>query len=238
MTRSRDNATNVAGDISGVTAGTGLSGGGTGGTVTLNLSTPVAATNGGTGLSTFTTGDMIYASGANTPAKLSIGSSGQVLTVASGIPSWATAAGGGKVLQVVSATTTTQTTIASTSFTDTNITATITPTLVTSKILVLVNFMAGVERSARRAGGGAKLLRGATTLLDYGANNIANSDIGGGSSNNLRIAGGFHYYDSPATTSATIYKVQGRAEDTSSSGLIIFQDNSSPSTITLLEIGA
>lgn len=39
---------------------------------------------------TSTTGDMIYASGANTPARLGIGSSAQVLTVASGVPSWAT----------------------------------------------------------------------------------------------------------------------------------------------------
>ena len=44
---------------------------------------------------TTTTGDIIYASGANTPARLGIGSTGQVLTVASGIPSWA--AGGGMV---------------------------------------------------------------------------------------------------------------------------------------------
>ena len=43
---------------------------------------------------TSTTGDIIYASSANTPARLGIGSSGQVLTVASGIPSWATASGG------------------------------------------------------------------------------------------------------------------------------------------------
>jgi len=98
MTRSRDNATNVAGDISGVTAGTGLSGGGTDGAVTLNLSTPVAATNGGTGLSTFTTGDIPYASASNTLAKLAIGSTNQVLTVASGIPSWATASSGALVL--------------------------------------------------------------------------------------------------------------------------------------------
>jgi hypothetical protein len=40
---------------------------------------------------TTTTGDIIYASGANTPARLGIGSSAQVLTVAAGIPSWATA---------------------------------------------------------------------------------------------------------------------------------------------------
>jgi hypothetical protein len=40
---------------------------------------------------TTTTGDIIYASGANTPARLGIGSSAQVLTVSGGIPAWATA---------------------------------------------------------------------------------------------------------------------------------------------------
>jgi len=39
---------------------------------------------------TSTTGDMIYASAANTPARLGIGSSAQVLTVSGGIPAWAT----------------------------------------------------------------------------------------------------------------------------------------------------
>ena len=38
---------------------------------------------------TTTTGDIIYASGANTPARLGIGSSAQVLTVSGGIPAWA-----------------------------------------------------------------------------------------------------------------------------------------------------
>ena len=37
-----------------------------------------------------TTGDVIYASGASTPARLGIGSTGQVLGVASGLPSWTT----------------------------------------------------------------------------------------------------------------------------------------------------
>lgn len=43
---------------------------------------------------TSTTGDMIYASGANTPARLAVGSSGQVLKSVGGIPTWATFSGG------------------------------------------------------------------------------------------------------------------------------------------------
>jgi hypothetical protein len=55
-----------------------------------------------------TTGDTYYASAAGTPARLGIGSSAQVLTVASGVPSWATPASGGTTLiseQVLSAST-------------------------------------------------------------------------------------------------------------------------------------
>jgi hypothetical protein len=45
-----------------------------------------------------TTGDIIYASSASNPARLGIGSSAQVLTVAAGIPSWATPSSGGMTL--------------------------------------------------------------------------------------------------------------------------------------------
>jgi hypothetical protein len=42
-----------------------------------------------------TTGDTIYSSSGSTPARLGIGSTGQVLTVAAGVPSWATPSAGG-----------------------------------------------------------------------------------------------------------------------------------------------
>jgi hypothetical protein len=42
-----------------------------------------------------TTGDIYYASAANTPARLGIGSTDQVLKVTAGIPAWATPATGG-----------------------------------------------------------------------------------------------------------------------------------------------
>ena len=47
-----------------------------------------------------TTGDMVYSSSGSTPARLGIGTTGQVVTVAGGIPSWATpsAASSGLVL--------------------------------------------------------------------------------------------------------------------------------------------
>jgi hypothetical protein len=64
----------------------------------LPLSTGVTgtlpATNGGTAQSTYATGDTIYASASDTLAKLTVGTTGQVLTVAGGVPTWATPAAG------------------------------------------------------------------------------------------------------------------------------------------------
>jgi hypothetical protein len=47
---------------------------------------------------TTTTGDIIYASSANTPARLGIGSTGQVLSISGGIPAWSTIASGSMTL--------------------------------------------------------------------------------------------------------------------------------------------
>ncbi len=51
-------------------------------------------TVGGTNQTTYSTGDMLYASGANTLAKRTIGSTGDVLTVAGGVPTWAAPSAG------------------------------------------------------------------------------------------------------------------------------------------------
>jgi hypothetical protein len=100
------------GDITGVTAGTGISGGGTSGTVTVSIDTAVTAdlTTSQTltnktltspalttpTISTLTTnGDLLYGTGSGALARTAIGSTGQVLTVAAGIPSWATPASSG-----------------------------------------------------------------------------------------------------------------------------------------------
>lgn len=52
--------------------------------------TAVGPVYGGTGQSSWTAGDLLYASASNTLAKRSIGSTGQVLTVSGGLPTWAT----------------------------------------------------------------------------------------------------------------------------------------------------
>ena len=49
-----------------------------------------------------TTGDMVYSSSGTTAARLAIGSSAQVLTVAGGIPSWATPSAGGAYTSLAS----------------------------------------------------------------------------------------------------------------------------------------
>ena len=75
-------------------------------------------------------------------ARIPIGTNNQVLTADSAQAlglKWATPAGGGKVLQVVSALITTSTSIASTTLADSSITLNITPTSATSKLLILVN---------------------------------------------------------------------------------------------------
>jgi hypothetical protein len=139
------------------------------------------------------------------------------------------------VLQVVSATTTTSTTITAASNTDTTITATITPTLATSKILVLLNYGVLIQKgSATQVFVGGQLLRGATTIMDYGDNEF----VGIFTSADTVYRGAVMILDDPATTSATTYKLQARLEVSGDSRSMAFQFNSSPSTITLLEIGA
>jgi hypothetical protein len=59
----------------------------------VTLAGTLGATSGGTSQSTYTTGDIIYASATNTLSKLPIGTSGQVLSISSGVPSWSSASG-------------------------------------------------------------------------------------------------------------------------------------------------
>ena len=188
-----------------------------------------------------TLGDIEYRSStANTNTRLAIGTTGQVLTVSGGVPSWATpaAGGGGKVLQVVYANYSTATTNSTQTYADTGLSATITPTLSTSKILVLINQKMYVARTAAQAGAAVRLLRGATTIFspDTGNNNSLYTRATGATIMELSVGVGIQYLDSPATTSATTYKTQQRGYDTGTTTTA--QEGDSISSITLMEIGA
>lgn len=191
-----------------------------------------------------TLGDIEYRSStANTNTRLPIGSTGNVLTVAGGVPTWAApAAGGGKVLQVVMGTTTTVTTIASTSFTDTTLTASITPSSATSKVLVFFTQAIRTERDAGAfsQGAGIQIVRNSTAVFTPADSFRAASstDWSNSESGKLGVIASGSYLDSPATTSATTYKTQARAGFTTFNGQIKVQESGNTSSIILMEIGA
>lgn len=155
-----------------------------------------------------------------------------VLTNATGLGYGAMPAG--SVLQVVNATTTTIATVSNATFVDTTLTATITPKFATSKILVLVS-QNGLKRLASGSSGddiGIRLLRSATEI----ARPAQFATYTGATANQYGFSCSLSYLDSPATTSATIYKTQIANPDGSSA--VYTQGNNENSTITLMEIAA
>jgi hypothetical protein len=155
-----------------------------------------------------------------------------------------------KVLQVVDATYTPAVSNSTTTYADSGLTATITPTSATSKILVIVNqTLAALGGAAVGYGyqtnAGLQLLRDSTVLVASG------SDSGGKyslmmstgvapSSGTIVIASrvSISYMDSPSSTSALVYKTQF-AKGTSGMNIAYTQyDGVGKSTITLMEIAA
>lgn len=59
-----------------------------------NIGGNLSVSKGGTNLTSYTSGDILYATGATTLAKLAIGSTNQVLTVSGALPAWVTGGGG------------------------------------------------------------------------------------------------------------------------------------------------
>ena len=144
----------------------------------------------------------------------------------------------GSVLQVVSATNSTQTSITGSTYTDTGLTVSITPTSSSSKILVLVYQPYRFTDAAD--GAGIIILRNSTALT------TSTTDPTGPYQLYLDVASDFYgifaasYLDSPATTSSTVYKTQSRPY--LSAGSVVLQLNgnnaNNMSTITLMEIAA
>ena len=180
-------------------------------------------------------GDIIAATAADTVSRLAVGANNTVLTADSSTATglkWAAAAGGGKVLQVVQGTTTTNVVSNSSAFADTTLTASITPSATSSKILVLISHPATAKSNGNASSRvGFKLFRNSTEIAyfsEYGAfTNSALTWIGSYS---------FNYLDSPSTSSSTTYKTQ--FNNGQNVAEVSVQHADRISSIILMEIGA
>lgn len=174
-------------------------------------------------------GDVLYYNGTNWTS-LPAGTSGQFLkTQGTGAnPVWATVAS--KVVQIVTATTTSETNESSGSYADTTLTATITPTSTSNKVLVVV-MHGDIAVQAASTGIDMQLLRDASVISSLGKLLGYNTNA----SNPLIISGpSAILLDSPATVSATTYKTQFKRSG--GSGTVQVQKNNASSFIALFEV--
>lgn len=178
-------------------------------------------------------------SGSNT---LTLGSSNlSTINMASGV---SPGTGMGKVLQVVSVVDETQVTVNNQTYTDTGLTANITPISTSSKVLVMVTHSVLVSSTSSATYGGIKLLRGSTDIFNPQSTNgtgpfgIGNN-IGAGS-----LFGFFpmQFLDSPNSTSQQSYKTQCRDYNTTGSSYIQINypgsTENGKSVMTLMEVSA
>ena len=152
------------------------------------------------------------------------------------------AAGGGKILQVVEGSTTTEATSNSTSFSDSNLSGSITPSSTSSKILVLVNQAYCVFRdTGSSVNGRLILLRDSTVILDQTTsqdNTLGFTVNNYGAFLRLGMRVPLFKLDSPNTTSSVTYKTQIATIVTSNDGKVQAQRDNMISTIELLEVSA
>ena len=166
----------------------------------------------------------------------------------SGLPSGAN----GGIIQTLSTTKTDTFTTTSTSLVDiTGLSLTITPSLNSNKVLIIADVIGGVTGSSALFGAQLQLVRGSTEIAKAdasGSRSRATTGMGGsgGASGNVQQHYGFHFLDSPATTSATTYKIQIKhtqgTETRINMNLYDSTDNvnrvRSVSSITVMEISA
>jgi hypothetical protein len=159
-----------------------------------------------------------------------------------------------KIVQVVNAIKTDTQTSNSSSYVDiTGLSASITPTSASNKVLVFCNLSLTAQHGN---GGGARILRDSTAIgiADATGSSRRSSFSGNGYTGDgageaqMQFALTTSYLDSPATTSATTYKVQVVSEGTNYWGVNVPVDSGgsapgttsdtvkSVSTITLMEV--
>jgi hypothetical protein len=139
---------------------------------------------------------------------------------------------GGKVLQIVYSSHSTQAQSTSTSYADTGLSASITPSASTSNILVFVS-VNGIQKQSGNTDNGTwlNIVRNSTQVSEF-----AKQEGFTGVSEVLRSSASGSYLDSPNTTSATTYKVQFKVQVSGQTSFV--QANSGTSSIVLMEVSA
>jgi len=196
--------------------------------LTTGVTGTLPVTNGGTGVTTSTGSGNNVLSTSPTLVTPALGTpSAIVLTNATGLGYGAMPAG--SVLQVVQYSTETTVSTTSSSFTDvTNFTATITPKFSTSKILVITTLNGIYHTAVANQAASFRMLRGASQIAVTLNVSYSNTSIDWQSSSTC-----LNYLDSPATTSATTYKLQWYSRLGNTVQLSGTQDTS---TLILMEI--
>ena len=164
---------------------------------------------------------------------LTTGSSGQSIPKAA-LPT-------GSVLQVVQGTLTSTFSTTSSTYVDTGVSATITPTSNTSKILVFISTLAGLN--GINDSFYSTIFRGSTNI--YYGSDTGKAMMGRQYQTNAGASDGFqlnlHYLDSPATTSATTYSLRIRNDGNGTTlyiGRIYSANEAGGGVIQLMEIAA
>ena len=162
----------------------------------------------------------------------------QAFAVAAGL----TAAGNAGIgSNVVTSQTTTAVTSTSTDYADAGLSATITPSSDTSKILVIASVYIGARKSDTDIPSvGLRIVRTATDVFTSNRN-LHLGMAGGGNPSRLATRATIFHLDEPSTTSATTYKIQFNITATGASGTGYFSRDDfdatgMPSDIVLIEV--
>jgi hypothetical protein len=139
-------------------------------------------------------------------------------------------ASAGQVLQVVSANYSTSTSTTSGSFVDLGLSVSITPKFSTSKVLAIACISAIYKNSANSSVG-VNIVRSSTEIVKFADNGLSYT----GDTSASQTSATMNYLDSPATTSATTYKVQFK-NGAGTGTAVVINDSNVTSTLTLMEI--
>jgi hypothetical protein len=167
-----------------------------------------------------------------------------IQTSAGGTPTAASLGIGGTIGQVVTNSDNTNTVVSGSTYIDTGLSATITPTSSSSKILINISQdfqLESADQATNNVTGGFKLLRDATTL--YTGSDDGNSfgvrivNTVGSGTNIMNNVWNYTYIDEPSSVSAIVYKTQVRTYNTTVRWRLNNQVNgTSKSFITLMEV--